>query len=291
VPDFDRVFYPPSFRKLLLEGQRRPIPFVEEYKRTFQKLVGTQKIKRVEVLSEGIKETVLERKVVRTGGLILHVGPTGSGKTTTIASEIGYLAKETTGTIITYENPIEYRYVGFPAPIRQYEIGYHLKDDPAVIVKHLLRVNPSVVLYGEARTLQEMRVVLDVANRGHLVFSTIHANNVKEALGVLLSACGDETHLLANGLIMIVAHRLVLNRQGEIVPLFEVFSPDKVDRTALMEGELRKIYTRFYQEEAKSEESVRWTFKKYLEALTTAGIIDPEIKRELLDNAPLVFNP
>lgn len=286
IPDFDFVFYPPSYREMLREGIARPLPLVEDYKRRFRKLVGEQVIKRPEVVDGEVREALVEKKVVKTGGLVLHVGPTGSGKTTTIASEIGFLARETTGTIITYEKPIEYRYFGFSAPVRQYELGYHIKDDPEVVVKHLLRVNPSVVLYGEARTLSEMRTLLDVANRGHLVFSTLHANNVKEALGVLLSACSEEPYLLANSLISVIAHKLILNKRGEIVPLFEVFIPDKVDRTLLAKGELKDVYRRFYQENVKDG---GWTFKEYLEMLVQAGILDVETKMELMNS--LAINP
>jgi len=290
VPHLSEVFYPPSYRKLLAEGKKPPIRFVEEYKAFFQRLIGKQVIKKPNLENGEWKESVIEKKVVRTGGLILHVGPTGSGKTTTIASEIGFLARETTGVIVTYENPIEYRYVGFPAPVRQYELGTHLREDPKVILRHLLRVNPSVVLYGEARTLEEVKMVLDVANRGHLIFSTIHANNVKEALGVLTSACLNELHLLANGLIMIVAHRLILNGRGEIVPIIEVWSPDKVDRTSLLRGDLKEVYRRFYQEKVKRE-GIGWTFKDYLDELAKVGIIDYGLKEELVRNAPLVYEP
>jgi len=290
VPDIEAVFYPPSYRKLIAEGEKRPISLIEEYKNAFYGLVGKQAIRKPELRNGEWQETIIEKKVVRTGGLILHVGPTSSGKTTAIASEIAYLAREATGVIITYENPIEYRFVGFPAPIRQYELGTHLKEDPRVILRHLLRVNPSVVLYGEARTPEEIRMVIEVANRGHLIFSTIHANNVKEALGILLSVCQDEPYLLANGLIMIVAHRLILNEQGEIVPIIEVWSPDKVDRASLAKGDLKEIYRRFYQERVKTE-GARWTFKQYLEELLRVGIIDKNLKNHLLTNAPLVFDP
>jgi len=291
VPDFDKVFYPASYRELIQQEKISRINLVEGYKGFIKSLVASQQVKRPKILPNGaIEEDIIETKTVRTGGLILHVGATGSGKTTAIASEIGFLAKETTGTIITYENPIEYRYIGFKAPVRQYELGYHLKNDSEVVVKHLLRTNPSVVLYGEARTLSEMRTILDIANRGHLIFSTIHANNVKEALGMLLASVKDEPFLLANGLIAIVAHKLILSRKGEIVPLFEVFIPDRVDRTKISEMDLKDVYRRFYQEKT-SQIKERFTFKDYIDTLVRERIIDNDMKFELFATAPLVFNP
>jgi len=183
---------------------------------------------------------------IRTGGLILHVGATGAGKSTSIASEVGYLAEEITGTIITYENPIEYRYIATKAPVRQYELGVNIKADESYtmfenVKRHLLRNNPSVVVFGEARGHDEIREVVDAAARGHLVFATIHASTVMEALSTLMSALKNELHLLQHTLQAIVAHKLEVNKKGDFVPLYEIFTPNGVVKSKIREGDLKGI--------------------------------------------------
>lgn len=267
----------PSFEKL---------SYPEKYQSFIKRLVAKSKMK-------DINGNIVDASTVRTGGLILHVGATGSGKTTSIAAEIGYLAKETAGKIITYENPIEYRFIGTKAQVQQLELGMHIKPDDKEditdkILKHLLRNNPSIALYGEARTRKEMKAVLDIASRGHLIFSTIHANNVKEALSTLLSVAEDEPYLLANGLLAIVAHKLILNEKGQIVPVYEFYVPDKVDKTSIAEKDLQSVYRRFYTEKANP---YGFTFKDHLSELANNGIITEEIKRSTIATAPLVFDP
>lgn len=233
----------------------------------------------------------LTTKGLRTGGLILHVGSTGHGKSTSIAAEVGYLADNITGSIVTYENPIEYRYVGTTAPVRQFEIGVDIKSDNdhkeyENVKRHILRNNPSVVVYGEARSSEEIREVIDAAARGHLVFTTIHASSAMEALTTLRTVTKDEPRLLQSVLRSIMAHRLVVNREGRFVPLYETFIPDQQALENLGAGtdeEYKKIAKR-YVIEGGSNNSLGQTFQRALtiaakeEKLTTSEV--SEIKGE-----------
>jgi len=183
---------------------------------------------------------------IKNGGLILHVGPTGSGKTTGIASEVGFFAERITGAIATYENPIEYRYTATKAPIRQYEIGVDIKKTDSLtefgsIKRHLLRNNPSLVVIGEARDREEIREMIDTAARGHLVLSTIHASSSLEALSLLMGITKDEPELLANSLHAIVAHKLLTNQKGEIVPVYDIIIPDVVFRSHISKGDTKEV--------------------------------------------------
>jgi len=275
IPTFDDVFYPMSVRKKI---GNRTIPVFENYKNFIYKLASPQKI-RLE--DEELK--IIDTQVVRSGGLILHVGATGSGKTTSIAAEIGYLAKNTSGIILTYENPIEYRYKSndIMSIVRQFELGNHIKDDKNIIFKHLLRSNPSVVFYGEARTIDEVKMITEIANRGHLVFSTIHASSIKDALGILMLASKNEHFLVANSLLAIVAHKLVLNDEGEIVPIFEIFAPDNMDRGKIAENNLKDVYKKFYTEQPSAP---NLTFKNCLHIWEHYNVISKTLKDEIEKN-------
>ena len=220
---------------------------------------------------------------VNSGGLILHVGATGSGKTTSIAAEIGYIAESTTGVVITYENPIEYRYIATKAPVRQYEIDKDIKGDDERTVfenikRHLLRNNPSVVLIGEARDNSEIKAMLDFAARGHLVFGTIHSSNVKEALTTLMAVSKNEPYLLANSLQAIVAHKLIMSTDGSIVPLFEILIPDITIKTNLAKGDMSAINRSFYTEKTLNTGK---TFSQSLEECVQNKKITPAEARDI----------
>lgn len=225
------------------------------------------------------------------GGLVLHVGPTGSGKTTAIAAEMNYLAESTTGGIITYENPIEYRYIATKAPVRQYEIGKDIKKDSERtefqnITRHLLRNNPAVVMIGEARTHEEMKTVLDIASRGHLVFATIHASNVLEAISTLFVAVGEDRHLLANTIKAVVAHKLIRNEAGKIGALHEILIIEQTIKGYLaqesMKAAIDGIKRSVYQEDSLS--SSKQTFAKALADQARKGFITPAMQKQIMES-------
>ena len=221
---------------------------------------------------------IIETAGVKSGGLILHVGATGSGKSTSISSEVGYIADNITGTIVTYENPIEYRYTAVKAPVRQFEIGKDITEDEDHTVfenikRHILRNNPSVVVYGEARTNQEIREVMDAAARGHLVFATIHASSVMEALTTLMGIVQDEPRLLENILHAIVAHKLVSNKNGDFIPLYEILLPDSVIKNMIGKQELKQIATLFIK--GDSGKDIGITFTKALNEAIKADLLTP----------------
>lgn len=230
---------------------------------------------------DGLSPTESLVKTVKTavprsgGGLILHIGPTSSGKTTSMASEIDLIANETSGLIITYEDPIEFVHIGTQSPVVSFELGHDIKANKdftlaEVVQQHALRNNPSVIMFGEMRTPEQMRMVVSMANRGHWVFASMHGNAVYEAVGVLAALFKDEPHVLANSLKAAVAHRLATNSKGEIVPLFEIFIPDQVRTDALAKGDIDAINTTF--KESLGNQSV--TFEDSLKNLLRDGKID-----------------
>lgn len=224
---------------------------------------------------------------IQDGGLVLHIGPTGSGKTTAIASEFGFLAESTTGRMLTYENPVEYRFNDTKAPVSQFELGDNIKsldgkNHFTEIPGHLLRNYPAAVLIGEARDHTEMKIVLDIASRGHLVFSTIHAINFAEAVSNLSVAVGQDKNLLSS-LKAVVAHKLIRNSEGKIFPLLEIVIINKTLRKHLVDGEYDQLFRLVYQTERDTENEIQ-TFKDALGKLQSNEKIRPADRMRILES-------
>lgn len=225
-------------------------------------------------------------------GLILHVGPTGSGKTTAIASEFGFLAESTSVTMVTFENPIEYRYILTKAPVEQYEIGVDVtsgdgRSEFENVMRLFLRSSASVALIGEARNRDEIKILIDIASRGHLVFSTIHATNVYDALSSLVSHLDKETYMLAGALKAIVAHKLIRNKRGEVFGLHEILIINPTLRNFIAKGDLQSIKRIIYQE---SQGLLKQTFEESLINLERDGKISTVEKMNILENNMAIFS-
>jgi twitching motility protein PilT len=124
----------------------------------------------------GLPVNVCQRLALKSRGLVLVTGPTGSGKTTTLASIVDYINTNHPCNIITIEDPIEYRHLNKQAVITQREIG-HDAVDFAYALRSALRQDPDVILVGEMRDLETMRIALTAAETGHLVLGTLHTNS------------------------------------------------------------------------------------------------------------------
>jgi Tfp pilus assembly pilus retraction ATPase PilT len=229
--------------------------------------------------SEGDVET----KAVSTAGLYLHVGPTSSGKTTSIAAEMYYLASVSSGTVLSYEDPIEYRFTGATAPVRQFDIRENiLGDEPferaaEMVQAHLLRNNPTVVNMGEGRRPHEIRGMLDTALRGHLVYGTMHASNVSEALSTLSLVAEGNGSLIASGVRGIVAHKLVTNNEGDLLPLYEILLfTEEIRKTLSSDPEgIEKIKNLVERQKGKSDEKKHyWSFNDSINAYRAIGLLD-----------------
>jgi twitching motility protein PilT len=124
---------------------------------------------------------VLEDLSRRPRGLVLVTGPTGSGKSTTLAAMVGQINNERSAHIITCEDPIEYLHSHRRSLINQRELGADTRSFPAAL-KHALREDPDVILVGEMRDLETMALAITAAETGHLVFSTVHTNNASQTV-------------------------------------------------------------------------------------------------------------
>jgi twitching motility protein PilT len=124
---------------------------------------------------------VLEDLSRRPRGLVLVTGPTGSGKSTTLAAMIGQINNERSVHIITIEDPIEYLHTHKRSLINQRELGSDTRNF-AQALRHALREDPDVILVGEMRDLETMALAITAAETGHLVFSTVHTNNAAQTV-------------------------------------------------------------------------------------------------------------
>jgi len=169
---------------------------------------------------------ILKDLITEKQGLILIVGATGSGKSTTLAAMINYRNKNQTGHILTIEDPIEFIHEHKKSVVDQREVGLDtLSYDEAL--KNALREAPDVIVVGEIRDRETMSHALHFAESGHVCLSTLHANNANQALERIINFFPDTAHHgllldLAQHLKAIISQRLLKGRDGKRVPAVEV---------------------------------------------------------------------
>ena len=219
-------------------------------------------------LPEVLKEVISAKR-----GLILFVGGTGSGKSTSLASLIDYRNANSTGHIITIEDPIEYVHTHKRCIINQREVGSDTKSFHAAL-KNTLRQAPDVILIGEIRDRETMEHALAFAETGHLAISTLHANNANQAIDRIINFFPQErrTQLLQDlGLNMqaIISQRLIPTVDNKRVAAVEVLLGNKTMQELISKGDtsgIKEIMT-------KSENLGMQTFDAALFKLHQAGRI------------------
>ena len=172
-------------------------------------------------LPSSINNLVMERV-----GLVLVCGPTGSGKSSTLAAMIEHRNRNDTGHILTIEDPIEFLYTHKKSIIDQREIGVDTKNY-ANAMKNAMREAPDVILIGEIRDSIAMEYALSYAQTGHLCLATIHGNNAKQVLERIRNMFPKEMqgHVLtevAGALKGIISQRLIRNKKGLRIPALEI---------------------------------------------------------------------
>jgi twitching motility protein PilT len=188
---------------------------------------------------------VMERLVELPQGLVLVTGPTGSGKSTTLASMLDRINRDRSGHILTIEDPIEYVHRHRRSAVNQREIGEDATSF-AEALRAALREDPDVLLVGEMRDLETIQITLTVAETGHLVFATLHTNDTSQALDRIVDVFPSERQgqirlQLANSLSAIVHQRLVPRVGGGRVAAFEVLLATAPVRNLIREGKTAQI--------------------------------------------------
>jgi twitching motility protein PilT len=156
---------------------------------------------------------VLEDLSRRPRGLVLVTGPTGSGKSTTLAAMIGQINNERSVHIITIEDPIEYLHTHKRSLINQRELGQDTRNFSQAL-RHALREDPDVILVGEMRDLETMQLAITAAETGHLVFSTVHTNSAAQTVDRIVDVFppGQQEQIrvqLSNNLEAVVSQQLL----------------------------------------------------------------------------------
>lgn len=173
-------------------------------------------------------------------GLVLVTGTTGSGKSTTLASMIDRINRCSSRHIITIEDPVEFIHTDARCIIEQRNIGEHVEDFPSAL-KDALREDPDIILVGEMRDIETIRMALHAANTGHLVFSTLHTLDAKETVSRIISVFAAEEQnqvrtSLASVLQGVVSQRLIKTGTGGLAAAVEVMRGSERVRQMIMEG-------------------------------------------------------
>jgi twitching motility protein PilT len=214
-----------------------------------------------------------------SNGLILVTGPTGSGKSTTLASLVDYLNTNEAGHIITLEDPVEFVHSHKSCLVNQREIGTDSLSFSSAL-KSLLRQDPDIVLVGELRDMETIEAALTIAETGHLVFGTLHTNSCVQTINRVVNAFaadrqGQIRTLLSFVLQGIVSQQLIAKsfEKGRVAAM-EILVPTNGIRNLMREDKLHQIYS---QMQIGQDKSGMITMNQSLKKLVETGTISPEV--------------
>ncbi len=232
---------------------------------------------RIPKLEELHLPPILQDIAMMPRGLVLVVGATGSGKSTSLAAMIGHRNQNMQEHIITVEDPIEYVHVHGRSIITQREVGTDT-ESWEIALKNTLRQAPDVIMLGEIRDVEAMEYALAYAETGHLCLSTVHANNANQTMDRILSFFPrerrDQVLLdLAMHLRAIVSQRLLPRMDGKgRIPAVEVLLNSPLIADLIKEGRIFEIKDIM----AKSRDLGMQTFDQSLFDLYKAGVVSAE---------------
>jgi twitching motility protein PilU len=216
---------------------------------------------------------MLSQLVLEKRGLVLMVGATGTGKTTTLAAMLEWRNQQVPGHILTIEDPIEFLFTNKKSVINQREVGRDTQSLQTAL-RNGLRQAPDCILIGEIRDRETMTSAISYALSGHLVLATMHANNSYHALGRILSFYTPESRPtllsdLSSGLKAIVSQRLLRATSGGRVPAVEVLLNTKLVSELIEQGDLSGVKEAVEKSMAEGSQ----TFEQDLARLITQGTI------------------
>ena len=214
-------------------------------------------------------------------GLVLVTGPTGSGKSTTLAAIINEINKKKTHNIITVEDPVEFIHKDLKSIVSHREIGKQTESFSSAL-KAALREDPDVILVGELRDLETVGLALTAAETGHLVFGTLHTSGAPETINRIIDVFPPEQQSqiraqISTSLKMVITQRLLKTKDGQgRVAAFEVMKCTAPIQNLIREAKIHQI-------PSIMQTSVRdgmVTMTKSLEDLVNAGKIDGNKEKE-----------
>ena len=242
------------------------------------------KVLKVEELNLPV---VLKNLVMEKRGLILVVGATSSGKSTTLAAMLEHRNSMSTGHILTIEDPIEYIFKHNKSIVNQREIGTDTVSYESALIS-AMREAPDVVMVGEIRDRETLKQALITAQTGHLCLSTLHANNSYHALNRIINFFPYDARPsilsdLSLSMRAVISQRLVRNVQGRLMPAVEILINSSLIADQIKNGEIEKIRDAIEQSVSPGSQ----TFEQALYQLYKKGQIS---KEEALRNADSASN-
>jgi twitching motility protein PilU len=225
---------------------------------------------------------ILQDLVMLRRGLILMVGASGSGKSTTLAAMVDHRNQNSASHIITIEDPIEFLHTNQKSIVNQREIGLDTHSF-ARALRSVMREAPDVVLIGEIRDRETMQAAIDLAGTGHLAIATLHANNAPETLDRIINMYPNEQHNqvlmdLSQYLRAVISQRLVRAKEGRRVPAVEVMLNTPHLSEMIKKGDIANVKEAFKD----TREPGMQTFDEALFELYRNGVISMD---EALSNA------
>ncbi|MEK7688707.1 MAG: type IV pilus twitching motility protein PilT [Deltaproteobacteria bacterium] len=240
---------------------------------------------------------VVEELSKKPRGLILVTGPTGSGKTTTLAAMINKINEEREDHIITIEDPIEYLHPSKKALVNQREVGADTSSFKKAL-KHVLRQDPDVVLLGELRDMETIEIALTVAETGHLCLATLHTNSCVQTINRIIDVfpANQQPQIRAQlSFVMegVMSQLLIPTADGKSrVMALEVMVPNSAIRNLIREDKVHQVYSQMQVGQAKfsmqtMNQSLLLLCQRRLISLDEAigRSSDPDELRQMMSNA------
>lgn len=214
--------------------------------------------------------------VLKPRGMVLVTGPTGSGKSTTLAAMVDHLNRHTQGHILTVEDPIEFLHTSQQCLVHQRELGPHTRSFAAAL-RSALREDPDVILIGEMRDLETIRLALTAAETGHLVLGTLHTSGAAKTIDRIIDVFPAEEKemvraMLSESLQAVVSQTLCKTRDGQgRVAAHEILVGTHAVRNLIREGKTAQMYSSIQTGAAAGMQ----TLDQSLAELLRRGLISP----------------
>jgi twitching motility protein PilT len=233
---------------------------------------------------------ILKQLCEKDKGLILVTGPTGSGKSTTLAGMVDYLNSSFEGHILTVEDPIEFVHVSKKCLVNQRELGPHTHSF-ANALKSALREDPDIILVGEMRDLETIQLALTAAETGHIVFGTLHTSSAPKTVDRIIDVFPPSQQAqirtqFAESIEAVITQSLLKKKVGGRVAALEILTGTTAVRNLIREGKIHQIPGTMQV----SQKDGMQTMDMALTNLVTRGIVTREEAQSKSMN-PNLFGP
>lgn len=230
---------------------------------------------------------VFKRLLDLPNGIILVTGPTGSGKSTTLAAMVDYINTYQASHIITIEDPIEFTHHNKKCLINQRQVGRDTKSFNAAL-RSALREDPDVILVGEMRDLETIRLALTAAETGHLVLATLHTSSAPRTVNRIVDVfpAGEKDiirNMLSESLQAVICQTLLKKVGGGRVSAFEIMLGTSAIRNLIREDKIPQMYSVIQT----GAEFGMCTLDQYIQSLMKNQAIDPQVAQTVASNKNL----